>query len=36
MDQNKGKRFLLTDTLLAFATELLQLLEEPGEPELAA
>jgi hypothetical protein len=30
------KRLLLTDTLPAFATELRQLLEEQGEPELAA
>lgn len=36
IDQQKEKRVLLADTLPTLATELRQLLEEHGEPELAA
>ena len=36
MNQPTERRLLLTDTLPAFAAELRQLLEEQGEPELAA
>jgi hypothetical protein len=36
MNQQTEKRLLLSDTLPLFATELRQLLEEQGEPELAA
>lgn len=36
IDQQKGKRMLLADTLPALAIELRQLLEEQGEPELGA
>jgi hypothetical protein len=36
MNQKTQKRLLLAGTLPAFATELRQLLEEQGEPELAA
>jgi hypothetical protein len=35
MNKQTEKRLLLTDMLLAFATELRQLLEEQGESELA-
>lgn len=36
MNQKAEKRLLLSDTLPAFSAELRQLLEEQGEPELAA
>ena len=36
MNQQTEKRLLLTDTLPAFATELRELLDEQGEPDLAA
>jgi hypothetical protein len=36
MNQQTEKRLFLTDTLPEFATELRQLLEAQGEPELAA
>jgi len=36
MNQQEENHLLLTDTLPAFAAELRQLLEEQGEPELAA
>jgi hypothetical protein len=36
MHMEKEKRLLLTDTLPAFAAELQRLLNEKGEPELAA
>jgi hypothetical protein len=36
LHMQKEKRLLLTDTFPSFATELRRLLEEHGEPELAA